>query len=77
MTEPDPCPFSKARLLTDEIDYDNLSNDIDLLADIDDSSEGKPRAYEASLHANKVLDAKVTNILDRSMSNDSRSRRLG
>ena len=76
MTEPDPCPFSKARLLTEEIEEDNLSNDIDLLADIDDSSEGKPRAYEASIHANKVLDAKVA-ILDRSMSNESRSRHLG
>ena len=39
MTEPDPCPFEQANLLTEEV-VEPL--DLDLLADLEDSEEERP-----------------------------------
>ena len=39
MTEPDPCPFDQANLLTEEV-VEPI--DLDLLADCDDSEEERP-----------------------------------
>jgi len=40
MTEPDPCPFERAELLTDEAQEIEL--DVDLLADCEDVSDERP-----------------------------------
>ena len=39
MTEPDPCPFEQANLLTEEV-VEPI--DLDLLADLEDSEEERP-----------------------------------
>ena len=45
MSEPDPCPFERARLIPDEA-QDDHSKDLDLLADVEESSEDtRPRVY--------------------------------
>ena len=44
MTEPEPCPFDQAELLTEEV---LEPVDLDLLADCDDSEEERPFVKES------------------------------
>ena len=60
MTEPDPCPFERADLLTENSSEGEKAADTDLLANCEDSSDERPVIHQSLNRATenklKILD---------------------